>query len=160
MIEKLLRRFVSEDTKIILEAVKKWTEDRDMLATPESNRMIADYLKVCPRIDRAVIVISYKRGNRERIKDNMRKNALDTAAKILMGEKFEKTIVDMGQTIGGSGAQSIAQQAQVQAQAMHNAQNAAYNQMAMQNSMMSNAANQMAAVPLYAQTAPYSDINS
>ena len=146
MIEKFLRRFIQEDTKVILAAVEKWTEDRDMLDTPESNRMIGDYLKVCPRIDRAVIVMTYKRGNMERIEVDMRKNALDTAAKILMGEKFERKLSPLtGGALTGSQA-AVNAQAQAAQQAAYNQLGSMGNQLAMQNMMT-----QQSAVPAYMQ---------
>ena len=132
MLEKILRRFVNEDTKIILAAVEKWSEHDDVYNNAKLTSMMLNYTKVCPVMDKAVIYKTKQRCDMVRIEAHMREESLDTAAKVLMGEKFEPKMGQANPTVGNA-----------QAQASNAAQQAQYNQ-------LSNMANTMAmAGPAY-----------
>jgi dihydrodipicolinate synthase/N-acetylneuraminate lyase len=101
MLEKILRRFVTEDTKVILAAIEKWGEKYSLDTARESALMVEDYLSTCSVKDLMVVKAVISRVDRARKLAERRKDSLDTAAKILMGEEF-KLVSGMGQAIGGA----------------------------------------------------------
>jgi hypothetical protein len=131
MLEKILRRFVTEDTKVILAAIEAWTETELIMATRETEQMFDDYEAICPRLDKIVMGLVNRRVTLDRQRRGKRQRSLDTAAKVLMGEKFV-TAAPMYQQHAAQQAMQNAAYNQLAA-----VQNTAYNQMATQQGLMS-----------------------
>ena len=99
MIEKLLRRFCSEDTKLVITALEKWVETHGPFQTApfEILKLTSAAREIGGRIDRKVVAVVLKRLEREeevraaaakraRIHEKM----LETAGRVLLGEEFKE----------------------------------------------------------------------
>ena len=96
LIESLLRRFVTPDTKLILTAMERWAET-EFIDDPRVHALVYPDLahKRDNRVHRAVYYRLVAEGNRRagmRLTAEKAATAATCAAQVLLGEKFEKAV--------------------------------------------------------------------
>ena len=89
MLDAILRRFISEDAKLIATAMEHWGADKPLDEVRQVLAMVEDFLAICSRLDYRVITRIQKRLNRAARDNARRARSVETAGKILMGETFE-----------------------------------------------------------------------
>ena len=89
MLDAILRRFISEDAKLIATAMEHWGTDKPLDEVRQVLAMVEDFLAICSRLDYRVITRIQKRLNRAARDNARRARSVETAGKILMGETFE-----------------------------------------------------------------------
>lgn len=91
MIEKILRRFVSDDIEMVLKAIDRWGEfDTSKHTNRVRDVMITDALDTASRLERVVLKMAWKRCDKSALKEIKKERYSGIAARILLSNSVDE----------------------------------------------------------------------